>query len=466
MINLYQDQQRVVDAARNKISQGHKNILIQACTGAGKSVMASYMIKSANQRGNRCAFVVPRTDLLEQMAKTFQNFELPYSYVASGEFYDPDSMNHICSMQTLVRRLDTIKPRIIFIDETHYGKGQLDKIIEFFKAHGAMVIGLSATPWKMDGKGLGCYYDTMVQGESIRWLIDNKRLSDYRLFGVSKPDLSMIKIVNGDYSPSQLRDKMENDRVLIGDAVKHYKEHAYGRLNLAYCSSIKHSKITADMFNAAGIPAAHMDGETPKHERRKIIRDYAERKLWVLTSVDLMCFGFDLASQVNMDVAVETMSDLRPTKSLALQMQKWGRVLRMKDEGALIFDHANNHETHGIPCMEREWTLADRKKKKRGEPEEGAEKTKRCPECFHLHYPAPHCPVCGHVYTAEELKPLETIDAELQEIKIQQEKRAKRREEGMCETLEDWEAIAEERGYKKGWARMRYQLRQKKARKS
>ncbi|PHS61042.1 MAG: hypothetical protein COB09_19025 [Thalassobium sp.] len=476
-INLFSDQQKLVNKARASIGRGCKSLLIQATTGAGKTVMASSMIKGSNAKGFKTAFCVPRKQLLEQMGKTFRKYDIDYSYVASGEFFDESSMNHVCSMQTLVNRLDVIDPRVIYFDETHWGEGQLNKIIKHFKetpwidpvtkkSHQRIIIGLSATPWKMNGRGLGCYYDDMVEGESVRWLMDNKRLSDYRLFGVSNPDLSMIKMVNGEYSQTQLREKMEGDKVLIGDAVSHYKKHAYGKLNVTFCASIKHSKMTAEAFNNAGIPAAHMDAETPMHERMRIIKDFALRKLWVICSVDLLCFGFDLASQVNMDVTVECLSDLRPTMSLALQMQKWGRVLRMKDEPALIFDHAGNSmkfdgtENHGLPCMDRLWTLLDRQKKSKKDEEEKAETTRRCPDCFNLHKPQPKCPCCGHIYKIKPMKKLETIDAELREIEIVKKKRAARIQEGMCETLEDWKEVAKDRGNSEAWANIRYKKRE------
>lgn len=212
-----------------------------------------------------------------------------------------------------------------------------------------------------------------------------------------------------------------------------------------------------------------MDAETPKHERRQMIISLARREIHQITSVDLMCFGFDLGSQVDdlpdcRNVTIECMSDLRPTRSLPLQMQKWGRVLRMKNEHALIFDHANNHKAHGIPCLDRDWSLMDRQSKRRSDVEEEmSEKYVRCPDCFCGHEPAPKCPNCGHVYKKKSPnKSIEQIDAELEEIRIEQQKKAKRREEGMCETLEDWEALADERGYKKGWAKHRYEARQKK----
>lgn len=468
MISLFNDQDRVIRKAKQKIADGCKSLLIQAATGSGKSVMASYMVHSANKKGNGCAFLVPRKELLFQMSSTFREFDLDYSYVASGEFYSPDSINHVCSMQTLVNRLDCIRPRILFVDETHYGENQLDKIIKYYKGIGSLIIGLSATPMKMSGKGLNSWYTDMVEGESIRWLIDNKRLSDYKLFGVSNPDLSQIRITNGEYSGKQLREKMEADRVLIGDAVAHYKKHAIGKLGVTFCTSIKHSKMMCEEYNNNGVRAVHMDAETPKHIRRQMIIDFARRKIDQITSVDLLCFGFDLGSQVKdlpdcKNVTVECMSDLRPTRSLPLQMQKWGRVLRYKDYPALIFDHANNHKAHGIPCLERDWTLADRETRRRGEVEEEMEeKYKRCPDCYYAHEPAPKCPNCGHVYKKKPNKSLEQIDAELEEIKINQQKRAKRIEESMCETLEDWEALAKDRGYKEGWAKIRHEEKVKK----
>lgn len=464
MINLYPDQERLVNEARHQLSLGVKNILVQAATGFGKSVIAAYMVQRANAKGNRCAFIVPRKQLLEQMAKNFRNFDLSYSYVAAGEFFDPATMNYICSMQTLVRRLDDISPDIIFVDETHYGEGQLNKIIEYFKARGCIIIGLSATPWKLSGRGLGDWYDVMCEGESVRWLIDNGRLSNYRLFGVDTPDFTGIKKSNGEYSKRQMDSRMENDRVLIGNAVEHYRKHAFGNIHVTFCQSIKHSKITAQAFCDAGIPAAHMDGETPMHERRRIINALADREIMNITSVDLMTFGFDLAAQVGRDVTVESMSDLRPTQSLALQMQKWGRALRKKNRPALIFDHANNWSAHGRPCADREWSLEGREKRKKKEDDSG--KDIQCTSCFHIYSAVEHkkCPLCGHaekIAAGGGMRDPKEIEGELEEIKIQHERKQKRRQEGMCETLEDWINLADERGYNKKWAHIRHKARQK-----
>lgn len=447
-MDLYPDQLEVIRQTREAMKR-HKSVLIQAATGFGKSVLSSYMIHSALSKGHTCGFFVPRRELLRQMTNTFRGMGIPHSYVAAGYPYRPIDKVHIHSIGTSIGRLSSIPaPSLAFIDEIHYGGGSLDEVVAWLKASGSFIIGLSATPWKMSGKGLGCYCDAMVQGPSVRSLIDSGRLSDYRMFAPSMPDLSGIKITAGDYAKGQLSEVMEQDNVLIGNAVGHYKKHANGMLNLAFCVSRKHSEIVAQSFRDAGIPAMHMDGNTKDIDRQRIIRGFANREIKVITNVDLCTFGFDLSAQVGMDVTVEAMSDLRPTKSLALQSQKWGRVLRRKDFPAIILDHSGNYINHGKPDDDRSWTLSDREKKSGGT----GEKTlpiRQCTNCFFVHSPAPSCPTCGHVYPIQ-YREIEEVEGELEEVVIQRKKDA-RMEVGKAKTLADLKRIQEERGYAPGW---------------
>lgn len=451
MIKLYDDQQAHVERVLAAMQEGHKSILMQAATGAGKSVMASYMLHRALSKGNTAWFTVPRRNLIKQMHGTFGHFDVPHSYIAASKPLNPHAPAHICSTETLRRRLNNLTPpKIAFIDETHFGGNGLDLIINWLKENNVWIIGLSATPWLLSGQGLGCWYDYMVQGESIRWLMDNKRLSDYRPFAPSRVDLSRVKMANGEYSKREISEKMEQDDVLIGDSVRHYKENAEGKLNIAYCTSIKHSQIVAEEFRRQGVPAMHIDGTTPELERKRIIKAYANRELRVLTNCELLTFGFDLASQVGRDVTIECMSDLRPTKSLALQMQKWGRVLRMKNEPALIFDHANNFKEHGLPCDDRHWTLADRVKGKGGGGGVRAMPLKQCPKCYFCHAPALNCPDCGHEYP-DESHMLFEVEGELEEIEKNKKKRESRMQVGRAKTLADLRDIANERNYRPEW---------------
>lgn len=452
MITLFPDQIEVVNKLRSSMRYS-KSVLMQASTGSGKTIMSSYLVSSSQSKGNRTWFVVPRKELLRQTATTFEDFDIPYGHIASGMDYNPFSRNFICSAQTLVKRLQYVQPpHLVIWDEAHYGGDGNDVIINWLKSHGCWIVGLSATPWKLSGMGLKCWFDRMVAGPTTRWLIDNKRLSDYRLYAPNRPDLSSIKTTAGDYAKGDLASFMESQDALIGDAVKHYKQHAMGKLGITYTVSRKHSEMMAQRYRDAGVPAAHMDGETPDNERKRIIRAFANRELLQLTNVQLLTFGFDLSAQVGTDVTVETMHDLAPTKSLALELQKWGRVLRNKPEPALIFDHASNVHTHGFPCDDREWTLEDRERKARGE----SEKTiaiRTCPQCFYTHKPAPCCPRCEFEYPIK-YRDIEEVEGDLKQLNAEdviRENAAKRQEVGRARTLDDLRRIQRERGYKTSW---------------
>lgn len=465
MIKLWDFQQAAVDNLRASMRGGHKNNLLVSPTGSGKTVMATYMVTSALEKGMRAWFVAPRRVLVDQTAKTFDDFEIyNYSYISSGKPYNPYSKVYCGCLSSVNRRIDRlVPPDIAFIDECHYGGAALDKLMAWLKDHGVWVVGLSGSPWRLDGKGLGCYFSNMIETASVSSLIDNGFLSKYRAFAPDNPDMNGVKVSNGDYQKAQLSARMEQDKALVGNAAKHYRDHAMGALNIAYCVSIKHSKMTADMFREAGIPAAHIDGETDDLERRNIIKAFARRELLALCNVDLMTFGFDLAAASGVDVTVECMSDLRPTQSLALQLQKWGRVLRKKDYPAKIFDHANNFSTHGFPCDTREWTLLDREKKARSSSANRAEQMRQCMECFFCHRPAPACPNCGNVYPVES-REVKEVDGELSEIAVM--KREARIEQGRAQTLQELIALGYRRGYKPGncerWAAMVYSARRSK----
>jgi len=441
----------------------HKWQLLQLPTGGGKTLTSGYMINQARLKGNSCFFVVPRRELLKQTAESYASVGIPFSYVAAGYTYNPFAQVQICTVGSLAGRLDKVKPpKLMFVDETHYGSNQLGQIIQWGKDNGAYGIGLSATPSRTDGRGLGMWYDAMVEGPTMRELIDRGQLSDYRMFGVDNPDLSGIRTVAGDYAKGQLADRMEQDRVLVGSAVTHYKKHALGRLNVVFCASVKHAEIVAQSFRDAGVAAACVHGGQDDAERGRLIRAFARRELTVLTSCQLLTFGFDLASAAQMDVTVECISDLQPTQSLAMQLQKWGRALRIKPEDARIFDHAGNAARHGFPDDVREWTLADREKRKGGNSEPTLP-VRQCSECYFCHKPAPVCPNCGFEYPVSA-RVIEEVEGELLELERERERKAERKAQGMAKTYPELVALAVMKGYKNphGWARAVMDGRQRK----
>ena len=447
-ISLFDDQAALIDDVRDRMRRT-KSVLMQAPTGSGKTVMTAAMIQSARDKGTRAMMVVPRRELLRQTAETFRAFSIPHSYVSAGYEFNPFAKTMLATSGTLARRLDRVPvPQVVFIDETHYGGGELDRVIKHYQAAGSWVIGLSATPIRLDGKGLGMWYQSLAEGPTIGDLIHRQRLSRFRMFAPASPDLSGVKTSAGDYAKGQLADRMEGDRVLVGNAVEHYRKHALGRLNVCYCVSIKHAEIVAAAFNGAGVPAACITGKMDDAERTRLIRSFARRELLVLTSVDLLTFGFDLGSAAQMDVTVECMSDLGPTKSLAKQMQKWGRVLRMKPDPALIFDHAGNAAQHGMPDDAREWSLAG--KPKRDSDGERQEPVRQCAECYYVHRPAPTCPACGFVYPVQA-REVEEVDGELSEVTGAA---PFKRQQGMAKDLDGLIAVGRQRGMRhpEAWA--------------
>jgi DNA repair protein RadD len=252
------------------------------------------------------------------------------------------------------------------------------------------------------------------------------------------------------------------DRQIVGDAAAHYHKLMAGKRAIAFHVSIKRSQESAEQFRAAGIPSAHIDGETPDAERVRVIRDFADGRLLVLHNVELVTTGFDLSAQVGRDVPVEAGIMLRPTQSLTLWFQMFGRVLRRKPYPAIVTDHAGNALVHGLPDMEIEWSLDG--KPKRAAPIGGA--LRACDECFAV-FPA-HlrgCPRCGKAPAPAAREGPEQVAGELKELSPEQLRRRKEEATAMKRGLEELVRLTMDRGYKAGWAAMRWALRQNHGRK-
>lgn len=416
MIILRDYQRDLISKAKRSMASGNKSVLIQAATGAGKTALASSMVKGAYDKGNVAFFTVHRKDLIKQTAGAFDEFGIPYSYIASGYPLNPYAKVFICSIDTLKNRLDgDVVPNVVFVDECHMANSAgWSKVISNYKSKGAYIVGLSATPWRLDGSGLGDNFADMVCGPSMEWLIAHGYLSQYRYFAPSTIDTTGIGMVAGDYNKGQLAERMEQDAVIVGDAIKYYKSHASGMRAVCYCVSRKHSLATVDKFKDAGINAAHIDGETPMAERARLIGLFADGIIQVLCNVELITTGFDLAAQVGRDVTIDCVILLRPTQSLSLYLQMVGRGLRPKDYPAIILDHAGNAHRHGLPAEPREWSLSARAKKGRGNSEPSIP-TRQCTSCFYVHSPRPECPHCGFVYPIK-FREVDEVDGELQEL--------------------------------------------------
>lgn len=457
---LFDDQQAHINNVRLAL-RSHKRVLMQAATGWGKTIGAGYMMVEAARKGNGCFFVVPRRQLLSQTADSLRTYGVRFGYIASGYKPNPLETIQLCTSGTLVRRLDKLPfvPKIVFIDETHFGDGDVNTIVQHFTALGCWIIGLSATPMKISGRHMSDWYDYMVVGPQIRQLMDLGRLSDYRLLALSRPDLSGIDIRNGEYVEKQLSSYMEGNAQLTGDMVRHYKDQAMGKLNIAFGVSIKHAELMAQAFKDGGVPAAAVHSKMDDAEIKRAIKAFARREILALVGKDLLTFGFDLAAAAGIDVTPEVMTDGRPTESLPLQLQKWGRVLRRKPFPALILDHAGNSVKpdgslkHGYPDDDRDWTL-EREDKKKGEGKEKTIPVRQCPKCYMVHRPSPMCQACGFEYPIAD-RVAESDDGELVEITREQVAhvaKAERQIQGRADTFEALLQLERRKGNKRGWA--------------
>jgi superfamily II DNA or RNA helicase len=467
VIQLRPYQSQIIEDARQALRRG-PSVLVQLATGGGKTALAAFMLGTARSKGRRCWFIAHRDFLLEQTAATFDKVGIPYGFIAAGRPFNEHHQVQIVSIGTAARRLDRlIPPDVIVWDECHHiGAATYEKIYRW--AAGARHVGLSATPTRLDGKGLGAYFKEMVRGPSVADLIRDGHLSQYRCFAPSAPNLAGVHTVAGDYNRGELGAVMDDGQI-IGDMVRHYREKASGRRAVYFGVSVEHSKHIANTFSANGIPATHLDGTSTSAERCAAAIALRDGRLSVLSNIDLFGEGFDLGAAAggSVETTIEAVGLARPTQSLSLHLQQIGRALRPKAEAAIILDHAGNCMRHGLPDNDREWTLEGRAKGRK--PADNGPPVRQCGECFAVHAAAmDHCPYCGTVYEVQG-REVEEVAGELVEISDLQRHQAfigRKIEEGKCRSLADWQALARKRGFKPGWAYFRYQAKQGKQRRS
>jgi DNA repair protein RadD len=427
-------------------------VMAQAPTGFGKTVCSAFMAQATVAKGNGLIFIVHRQELIDQTSKTFRLAGVDHGFVASKRPFDPTAKVKVASVGTLVNRLDKITvPELVVVDEAHHATAETwNKVVQWARGGGARVVGLTATPWRLDGKGF-VTFDAMIQGPTTSWLIENKFLSDYRAFAPSTPDMSGVGKSMGDFERRGMEMVMDTPK-LVGDAVRHYQKYARGMKALVFCVSIKHSANMAAQFRASGVSALHLDGTTQTDERRRAVQAYADGHIDVLCNVDLFGEGFDLSSLAGKDVPIECVIMCRPTMSLSVYLQQCGRGLRWKEAPAILLDHAGNMEKHGLPDGEREWSLSPRKKKKKGDGG-GDEAMKQCPICFFCHTPEPACPNCYHVYETAR-RSIDEEEGDLAEISVIQARALRKSEEKNARTIEALTELGRERGYRhpQAWA--------------
>lgn len=405
----------MVLAIRRAWAQGMRNVCAVLPTGSGKTVIFGRVIAEEN---GACVAIAHRNELVTQMSvalaregvrhRVIGNVAVRRSCVAlhmmefGRSYCDPNAKCAVAGVDTLVRA--AAEPwfqqvKLWVCDEQHHlivDNKWGDAVAMFPNARG---LGVTATPMRADGKGLGRHADgvadTMIVGPSMRELIQAGYLTDYRIFAPpSDLDLSQVTLTaSGDYSPPKLKQARQRSHI-TGDIVQHYLRIAGGKLGVTFDVDVESAVETAAAYRAAGVPAEVITGESPAEVRAALLRRFRQREILQIVSVDILSEGFDLP-------AIEVVSMGRPTQSYGLFAQQFGRSLRPlagKDR-AIIIDHVGNTLRHGLPDAPRTWSLDRRERRSRSTPTD-VMPTRTClnPECLGVYERCyVQCPYCGHV---------------------------------------------------------------------
>lgn len=446
-ITLRPYQNTLIERTRANFIAGKRAQLLVLPTGGGKTVCFSYMASKAVEKNLTVWILAHRVELLEQISRTLSVFNVAHGMVAPGYLSDRRQKVQVASVFTMVRRMERYNPPdLIIVDEAHHAisDSTWGKVIKEFPK--AKLLGVTATPIRLSGEGLGDLFECMVQGPTMRELIELGALSPYRLFAPAGVDLSGVHTRMGDFVKSELEAAIDKPSI-TGDAVSHYLKLASGKRAVAFCVSVAHANHVAEQFRAAGITAQAIDGSMERGLRQSLLKEFAEGRIQIITSCDLISEGFDVPS-------IEAAILLRPTQSLGLYLQQVGRALRIFDgkSEAIILDHAGNVKRHGLPDEEHLWSLTGATKKKSEKKSEVPVKT--CGACFAtVAAIATHCS-CGYEFPIVK-REVNHVDGELQEIDLKAAAKAKRMEQGRAQTEADLIAIGTARGMKRPalWAR-------------
>ncbi len=294
------------------------------------------------------------------------------------------------------------------MDEAHHSAAEGYKRI-FKSFPDAWIIGVTATPQRLDGKGLGEVYHDMIIGPTMAQLIAEEYLCPYKLYAPSLIETSAFHTRAGDFARDEISKAADKPKI-TGDAIAHYKKYANGLRAIVYCCSIEHAKHSAEQFKAAGFKAESIDGKMDYGFRSAVVQAFRDGKIQVLTSVDLVSEGFDLP-------AIECAIFLRPTKSLALWIQQSGRALRIMPgkKVAVLLDHCGNTTRLGFPDDERNWSLLGAQPNGSGKSVAGV---RICPKCLRAQKPGkPSCIECGFIFPIQS-REVGHVEGELVEASV------------------------------------------------
>ncbi len=453
MTELRPYQAACVAELRAAYAAGHRAPLLALPTGGGKTHVFSSIAAGAQAKGKRVLVLVHRRELVRQAAAKLAEAGVHHGIIAAGFLAEPAAPVQVASVQTLARRAVPAADLVV-IDEAHHARAaQWRAVLEALPK--AKLLGVTATPARLDGKGLGIeaggLFDALVVWPGIAELTREGFLSPARCFApAQRLDLSGVRTRGGDYAAGDLEQVMAPS--ITGDAVAEYRQRADHLPALAFCVSVAHAQAVAEAFRAAGYRARAVHGGLSMAERDAAIGGLATGAVEVLASCDLVSEGLDVP-------AVGAVILLRPTKSLVLHMQQVGRGLRPaagKRELTML-DHVGNTLAHGLPDAERRWTLAGGEQAAAGDKRKPAAPVWHC-ECGCINPSVLRaCAACGEARPgAREIEMVPGVLAEITAARLERARRMSYREMLRARLSEaELRAFAKGRGYHHRWVQHR-----------
>ena len=421
-------QRALIDLAIPRLAE--RPILVLP-TGAGKTFTCAAMLR---ELGMRTLWIAHRRELIFQAADTLARCGIKTALILAGQPTNPQAHVQVASIQTLARRTAP-KVELVVIDEAHHATAKgYRRLVDQYP--GVPIVGLTATPFRLDGRGLGgAGFGAILCTATCADLCRDGTLIEPDVYAPDAPDRSQLKVRMGDFETSAMASLM-NTPSLVGNLVTTWQRRAADRKTLCFAVDVRHSHSIVQRFQEVGVAAEHLDGTTPADERAAILARLRDGTTTVLSNVGIVSEGFDLPA---LDVAIIA----RPTASLCWHLQAVGRIMRACADkaGAIVLDHAGNHLVHGFVTDPVAYSLEGNTAKKGA----GAAPVKRCPNC-EVVVPAGTmtCPECG--YRWPERGVVEQ-DGELHHLN--EVKRAPLDQQQLA-----WQTLTakqQRRGYKPGW---------------
>jgi DNA repair protein RadD len=438
------------------VEAGQGRIIIVAPTASGKTVIARAIVAQARSNASGSLVLAHRREILTQTSNKLRG--IPHGVIRPGDQPRPFELVQVASVQTLHRRaikaatMELPEARLVIVDECHHVVAKSYRsIIERYPD--SILLGLTATPCRGDGRGLGNVFQTMIQCPQVGELVEQGFLVPTRVYAPVDPDLHGVRIRHGDYIESELADRMDRPK-LVGDIVTNWIKYGERRKTACFATSVRHSIHIRDEFVASGVRAEHIDGTTPMDERDATLTRLASGEINVVTNCMVLTEGWDMPALGCLILA-------RPTKQMGLYRQMIGRGLRPAPDksNCIVLDHSGAIYRFGFAEDHVAWTLEpDRRAENpthaaRDGDDPGGPKIVECRECGAARVGGMACLSCGYLPTTSP-RAVEVIDGDLG--LVDSSRRVRPNPEDRVEWHSMLAAIAAERGYKPGWVAHQY----------